>query len=798
MNKLILRFLGVVIFLLLLLFGSYVMYQQPNYNGKISVNGIGGDIDIYYDAIGVPHIQAETQNDAYIALGFVHAQDRLWQMEVLRRIASGKLSELFGEETIEVDRFFKSLCIEEAAAKTIINLDTTSKEYMLTKAYLLGVNEYIKNGKTPVEFHLLGLEKEKYELKDVYNVFGYMAFSFAIAHKTDPMLSALKSRLGDVYLRDLPIGIDSLKTAILGVSSRQNIENISTSITTVLDDLSVPLFIGSNAWVVGPTKTASGKVIFENDPHIGFSQPSVWYQAHLKTPNYESYGFHLGLTPFPMLAHNRDYAFGITMFENDDVDFYEETENPQNSEEYLYKGESIPYTITEKTILVKDADPIHIKVKKTLHGPIVNSVISEMENTKPISMDWLYTSSENKLLKASYGMSHATSLYDFKNYVSMIHAPGLNIMYGDSKGNIAWWAAAKLMEHTAEVNPKFILNGSDGIQDQLISVDFSKNPQAVNPKSNFVYSANNQSFAVFEDEGEKVRKGYYGYYLPEDRGKRIIELLTPKNDITREDMMQMTLDINSSTAHVFLNYFPLKELSSNSNKNIAEAARILISWKGDFPKESIAATIYMKLIYVYLKETLQDEMGVVLFESFLNTPIQKRTVKHLIENETSIWWDNINTLTVEETRKEIVTSSFLNTISVLEEQLGKDIYNWNWGSVHSLEHKHPMGQVPLLRTFLNVGPFENNGSNEVLNCMGYTIDSTGVYKTSSGPSTRRVIDFSDIENSKAILPTGQSGNPFSKHYKDQSQKYLNGEFLPMLLNKKEIESSENHLMLLPK
>ena len=276
--KRIVQVLGVLVLAVFLCIGGYAIYQQPTYNGTLPLLSIENEVSVYYDDIGVPHIEAETQEDAYVALGYVHAQDRLWQMEVLRRIAAGRLSEMFGKEMIEVDRFFKSLGIEEAAHQTMSQLDTLLPSYKLAQAYVSGVNAYITNGTTPLEFHLLGLQKENYQLKDVYNVFGYMAFSFAMAHKTDPMLSSLQNKLGAAYLRDLPIEIDSTKTAILGTTLLHDAQNIASVIERVLDQLPVPTFVGSNSWVVGPEKTANGKVIFENDPHIGFAQPAVWYQ----------------------------------------------------------------------------------------------------------------------------------------------------------------------------------------------------------------------------------------------------------------------------------------------------------------------------------------------------------------------------------------------------------------------------------------------------------------------------------------------------------------------------------------
>jgi penicillin amidase len=790
-TKILLSFGGICI----LLFVIFSSLQKPKYSGNEHLPGIAENVDVYFDEVGVPHIYASSKKDAYRALGYVHAQDRLWQMELLRRIAAGRLSELFGKKTKDVDCFFKSLGIEEATEKTIKNLAKDTEHLQLSEAYLGGVNQFINEGTTPIEYHLLGLEKEIFELDDVYNVFGYMAFSFAMAHKTDPLLSELKAKLGMKYLNDLSIDLDTVSTSIQGNAVLASSSTVSASLTTLFKEIPVPLFIGSNSWVLGPKKTTSGQVLFENDPHIGFAQPSVWYQAHIKTPNYENYGFYLALTPFPLLGHNRDYAYGITMFENDDIDFYYEKEHPENSEKYLYKDSVMDFTYVEKNIKIKDAEDVKLRVKTSIHGPILNSVLEMRTSEKPLAMSWIYTRLENKLLQSCYGMSHANSFQEFEDAVRLIHAPGLNIMYGDANGNIAWWAAAKLYNRSNEANPKFVLEGGLGKDDQLEFVDFSENPKAINPEKGYVYSANNQSFALVEKKGSFLKKGYPGYYLPEDRAKRIETILDTKAKFTAKEMEEMALDVTSSTALEFLKYFEFDKIDKASlRSNMQEAVELLLEWEGNFVKESLAATIYSKMVYLFLEKTMKDELGVAHFNQFLNTHLQKRTVHILMSNEASIWWDNITTDGIE-TREEILKTVFHQAISDLEHQLGDNIADWRWGGVHQLEHKHPMGEVALLRKFFNIGPFEVDGANEVLNNLQCPIDSTGVYSVKGGPSTRRIIDFSNIENSRAILPTGQSGNPFSKHYKDQAEKYVKGIYIPMLLDENQLKKSKDHLVL---
>ena len=271
--KLFKKLLKVVAILLVVLFVGVWLFTKtlhPTYNGELELANISDKVTVYYDEVGVPHINAQNQHDAYTALGYVHAQDRLWQMELIRRIAAGRLAEVFGKELVRTDKFFSGLGIEEAAKKTIENLDKNSEAYILTQAYLNGINQFIDEGATPLEFHLVGLEKEKYTIKDVYNVFGYMAFSFAVAHKTDPMLTEVKEKLGDVYFNELNGATFENLTLIKNQKNPEIKAGFAAAMNTLLDKLPISPFIGSNAWVLGPEKTKNGKVIFANDPHIGF------------------------------------------------------------------------------------------------------------------------------------------------------------------------------------------------------------------------------------------------------------------------------------------------------------------------------------------------------------------------------------------------------------------------------------------------------------------------------------------------------------------------------------------------
>jgi len=778
--------------IIIIAIACYLNHTKPQYEGTANLKGINQQTTVYFDNYGVPHIYAQNQKDAMTTLGYVHAQDRLWQMELMRRIAPGRLSEIFGTPALKTDKFFAGIGIDESSAKAVAQLDKHSQTYILANAYLDGINQYMDEGTTPVEFTLLGIKKEKFTLKDVYNIFGFMSFSFAMAQKTDPLLTDIRDRFGMEYLKDFNI------TGELGTKQLKSFKGkyaeyseISKSVATLLETSPVPAFIGSNSWVIGGAKTKSGKVILANDPHIMYSQPGTWYEAHIVCPDYEMYGYYIAGTPFPLLGHNRDYAYGLTMFENDDVDFFQEEENPNNPKQYITPEGFKNYTYKQKTIKVKDSTDIKLNVKTSQHGPIITGLLEGLATSKSVAMSWIYTQQKSQILDAVYSLSHAKNLEDFHKNIELIKAPGLNIMYGDAKGNIAWVTSGKLYKVDKSVNTNFILNGANGIDDKKEWLPFDKHPAAINPPWNYVYTSNNQPEPI---DGYL----YPGYYLPKDRALRIDGLLAPKSDWTKEAVSKMILDNTSATAHkVAGNMISTLDIN-NFNANEKQALTILKEWTGTNNVNDIAPTLFNKWLYWYLKDTFEDEFGKENFTILLNTHIIKQTIEAQTQNANSPWWDNVTTKDKKETQKEILTQSFKEAIASLEKQLGKDMGQWQWAKVHKVTFQHPIGKVKLFSKFFNVGSYSIAGTNEVINNQLFIYTDDAEINTKGGPSTRRIIDFSDIENSWSVLPTGQSGNPMSKHYDDQSELFVSGKFRKMMMNKKEIETSATKLVFTPK
>lgn len=781
MIKRILLFLLVLILVLALSAYLWAKLKTPKYDGNLDVLELQETVDVHFDQYGIPHIYAQNNLDAQKALGYLHAQERLWQMELMRRIVPGRLSEILGEVTIPTDRLFQSLSTEEYTKTSVEDFENSADPEMksLVLAYLDGVNAFVETGFTPIEFSILGIEKEKFSVKDIFSIMSYTAFSFAMAHKTDPLVSDLQSKLSPSYLQDLDIEPDSTRTLIESTPSTVPMSELSIGIRDALDGLPVPEWIGSNSWVLGPSKTATGKPILANDPHMAYAQPGVWYEAHIHTPEHEIYGYFLACYPFPHLGHNEDLAVGITMLENDDIDFIEFEINPKDYMEYKYDGEWRRFDIENKKIIVKDAPDVDYEQKVTPYGPVVNDGIEQISDSAPIGMWWSYVHAPNQLLEASYKLQKAKSMEQAKEGAAMIHAPGLNVMYADKDDNIAWWAAAKLVKRPDSIHPKMIYKGDAAIHKQYGFYPNGDNPQAVNPACGYVYSANNQPIS---SSGQL----FAGYYLPEDRARRIKHLLDQRDDWSVGYVEQMMTDATSLNAVEITNL-----LSSQVNRmaladDEKEILKVFRQWDGHFDKNGFEAVVYNKWLYEFYQNTFADELGPVVAKQFNGTHLMKRSLQLILNNPDSRWWDDLTTNELE-TSVAIITKSYQLAIAKIKKQLGPNYQEWQWGDMHTLTHNHTLGAIETLADYFNIGPFGVSGNNEVINNFLFALDDDGAYEVFAGPSTRRIIDFADVRsNSWSILPTGQSGVPSSAHYGDQAQMFALGKFRKQLMHKDSI------------
>ncbi|MBY0436267.1 MAG: penicillin acylase family protein [Cyclobacteriaceae bacterium] len=790
-------FLGLLALLLLIIVGGYIFLRStaPSYSGTQTLAGLTSPVEVVFDEVGVPHIYAQNEPDAYYALGYVHAQDRLFQMEMLRRAASGRLSEILGGSLLPVDKLFRTLSINEFAkahAKKFLSSDTSAFQ-KAALAYQKGINAFIKNGKTPLEFSIIGIPKTEFTPEDIYLAVGFMSFGFAEGIQADPVLEKIKNELGEGYLKDLAMQTPATAERIKnfdGPVKKAATDSLIASIREALEKIPVPLWSGSNGWVIGGDRTASGLPILANDTHIGFGQPAVWYEAHIEYPGFRFYGHHLAGVPFGLLGNNDFCGWGLTMFENDDTDFYKEETNPQNAYQAKFNGQWEDMTIRNEVIEVKDSADVVVVIRNTRHGPIINGIMRDVITTNtPVTLWWLLNHDTNYSLQAAYQLIHARQFEDAQKAASLFSSPGLNLMYGDRAGNIAWWAVAKLPVRPAHVNSKLFLDGTSGKDEYDRFYDFSKNPHAINPPWGYVYSANNQPDTV---DGIL----YPGYYYPRSRAGRIVSLLNENKKWTPAEVKKVNLDV-VSTMHPVIAKEMAAVLKSFGTDGFDDIINLLESWDGNHLASDVAPSVYYNMLSQTMFLAMHDELGGPAYKSLMGTSVPKNSYDIFIANDASPWWDNVNTKDKKETRTDIIRKAAQRTLASLQKTSGKNSSEWTWGKIHTLTHHHALGAVELMDKIFSVGSFAVPGGSEVINNLHFDLDTTGYFPANGGPALRKITDFGDLENGETVSPTGQSGNLMSPFYKDQAEMFATGQFRKMKMNKADIEQAGGKLTLKP-
>ena len=782
---------ALVLLFLIVAIAAFVFVQRSatDYNFSLKTDEVKADVELVFDDMAVPHIYAQNETDAMYALGYVHASERLWQMDLLRRAGAGELSALLGADMVENDRYLRTLGMREVAIRSAAAFEAQAPEKIreAASAYLAGVNRFIEEGKTPLEYKLVGTAPGKFNLEDMYNAAGFMAYSFAIHLKTEPILDWMKHQLDPAYYKDLATGADGFtripvhgRPAASGTpAAPADISGLATRVEALDATRPVPQWLGSNAWVISGEKTASGKVLFNNDAHMAYASPSVWYEAHIVTPELEYYGNHIAGLPFPAIGHTRSHAWGITMFVNDDIDLYNET---IEGDKYLHDGQWRSLEISTETIEVQGGESVEFELRKTHHGPIIHG---------DVAMWWVYAQyPDNRIQEAFYGFSRGSGLEDVQRAAALVHAPGLNIMYGDDKGQIAWWASAKLPIRPQHVDTKTAIDGRDAANEPTGWYDFEKNPHSVNPACGYVFSANNAPDSV-----DGIH--YPGhYYAGNSRAAGIQTALEARAEgWTVADAQALQLSNHSPVYQrnnaKMLDYVEGLEFAPD----VEAALQMMRDWQGTHEREETAPTLYYRWMYRTIEGALADEFegaakdgtGREKFASFHRTIVSENTFPRLLTNADSPWWDNVQTPAVE-SAAEIISAAFRAAVADLQGALGPDLSDWRYERLHVVTHKHAMTDVPLIGSLLNVGPFALPAAKDALNKYEFKLKEAVDYSVFSGPSMRISIDFSDVDAAQSIIPTGQSGNVFSEFYDNQAPLYHTGQFRAQRMNRADINT----------
>ncbi|MFN0159570.1 MAG: penicillin acylase family protein [Bacteroidota bacterium] len=774
--KVIIGLLGVAVLVgvAVFLFLRYQVFKShPQTTGSISVPGLHALVNVHRDEFGVPIIEAADEHDLMFATGFVHAQDRLWQMDMARRIGEGRLSEIFGSVTLEFDKMFRILGIRAVSDEIERNITEESRNRLAS--YAEGVNAFIdaNNGKYPIEFDMLDYKPEHWQPVHSIMIGRLMAWELNLSWWVDLTLGAITQQVGLEKAVDVFPTFPAAVPPVVPSGEWQRYAGIGVGFMHTAREFHEffgysGALGGSNAWVVAPAKSATGKVILANDAHLQLHSPAKFYEVHLRAPGYDVAGMSIPGIPMVIIGRNASIVWGLTNAMADDADFYIEQIDSTNPTRYLYDDEWKPLTIREEEIRVKDDTTVTLTIRATHHGPIVTDVETMLKKAGlPFVASMRWTGHEvNDQLEAFNKINRATNWEEFKAGVREFAGPGQNFVYGDSEGNIGYWCGLKLPIRGKQ-NTTLPLPGWDPSVEWKGYVPFEKLPHLFNPTEGYIATANN-----------KLMDDSYPYHIsdmwePPSRIQRLREVLSGGEKFTPQDFERLQNDKYSVHAREFLPYILAAcEDSAFDLTNKRLIIEYLRNWDFVFGVDDIATSIYQQFFVKLLENSFKDEMGEALFHDYVilvNVPI--RVTTRLVVEGTSTWFDNINTTGIE-TRDDIIRQSMREAVEALRQRFGSEMKVWQWGELHTVTLQHPFGlQKPLDRIF-NIGPFPYGGGSTTLVSGEYSYNNP--FAVTVGASIRQIVDFATPGEARTILPSGQSGQVLHKHYDDQTHLWLNG------------------------
>ena len=770
----------------------WLVYRPlPQLDGSLGVAGLQSQVTVERDNWGIPHIRANSVEDMAEAQGYVMAQDRLWQMDLLRRASRGQLSEILGGATLEIDKDFRVLNFSRTAEREAQLLDPESRKIM--DAYARGVNRFIEqhSSKLPMEFTLLKYKPEPWQVSDSLVIAAYMYRTLTDTRHTELHRAAVMARVSPELAKDLFSDEAALDHYVVGdpsVDKNPHVlskadpgdeddddemdsddvlkanrqvqgalvgQEVSPDVTSALTagvvewlgggQEDVRRMLGSNNWVVSGAHTATGKPLLASDMHLELSIPPIWYEVHLTAPGWNVKGLTLPGAPMVVAGHNDRIAWGFTNNGADVLDLYIETFNPANADEYRVNGTWRKADIFDEVIHVKGAPDVHLRLAVTRHGPVVKS-----EGDKAYAMKW--TALEPGGLSNTYNwLGKAQNWTEFREILSHVWGPAQNVVYADVDGNIGYTVAARVPIRKKGRGTVPVPGDTDDYE-WTGYVPFEQMPQSFNPESGFIVTAN-----------ARVTGPDYKPYLTDDweepyRTARIYDLLHDKHDLRPEDMLKVQTD-TYSYPHVFIaeqlvaaaKVAPPKD--ARTKKLIEEAKQ----WNGIADANSTVVAFLNSTLYGSLDLLLEPALGqdTKIYDwrkvAFLQRILTERPSRWLPAQFKSY--------------DELLSAAADEAVRKLEEKTkDPNPEDWTWKSFNYLDMLHPIGREGLLKKLLSITDEPQSG----------TPFSPRAASRHHGPSERIVANTADWDQSILLIPAGQSGQPGSEHYKDQFQYWFDG------------------------
>jgi len=801
----------------------FVQRTLPQTSGMLRVNGLHGTVSVLRDTYGVPHIAGNDLHDVIFAQGYVIAQDRLFQLEFNRRVAQGRLAEMFGaggkdRPLVDADAFLRTLGIYGAAQTELAGLDDTTRGEL--QAYADGINAFVSShmGSLPLEFTVLGITPDPWSPIDslaygrvvAYSLDGTWNTKYARAIVTAKTNIATASTLFPPYPIDNPTliptrlggfasarGATQQQATALATTDAPNAEELQSFAqlsptllhgADVVRDLLGDIHdgLGSNNWVVDGTKSATGKPLLANDPHLGIRMPAIWYEIGLRGGGLDVIGFSFPGDPGVVIGHNNYIAWGLTNVDADNTDLYVEKLDPTGHPGmYQFDREWRPLETRREVIKVRGEAPVTITVSSTLHGPIVTDVVDDLKKhpeLAPVALKWTALQ-PGYTFAGFFKLDLARNWSEFDAAISNISI-SQNFVYADVDGNIGYRMSGLLPIRPVE-NETLPVAGSTSTHEWKGYVAQSEMPRLYNPTNHMIVTANNQ--IVDDNFGHYVTTDWdYGY-----RARRITDLLGAVTTVSVADYQRIQADVVSIPASKLTPKFIVA--GSAATGDAATAAKLLNGWDYTMTRDSAAAAVYEVTAGALARATIEPALGRDVYGVYrgnLSSSGVYTVLINLLEQPAAPF--------ITSSPNEVIVKALNDAMADLRSKLGSDTSKWRWGALHQAHFAHPLASVFPLNYLFDVAPLDRPGDSVTVNAAGgggFSADPAN-YSQQTVPSMRQIIDLSNFDNSLWVTTTGESGQPGSSHYSDLVPLWDQNKYQPMYYSPGKQASSATGILTL--
>jgi penicillin G amidase len=769
----------------------------PDYDEDFTVVGISAPVEILRNSSAIPHIFGKTEADIFYALGFAHAQDRLWQMTMMRRTAQGQLSEIFGTRTVKIDELVRRLDIYGAARASFDVQDAPAKEALT--AYAAGVNEWIAQvnldarGRGAPEFFLFSNQIAAWSPTDSLAIIKLMALQLSGHLQTEVQRAQLSALLSPARLADILPDDPSTATAnlpnfadVIDAPLPVNGEQSGYLDDTLSPFKSAPFAGASNAWAAAPSRSAAGGSLLANDPHLGLTAPSIWYLARLELPTGGIIGATIPGMPLMLVGRSDQLAWGLTSAYLDDQDVIIERVNPENTGQYLTPDGPRDFVQRQTIVQIKDADPVTFTLQWSESGPILPGTHYDLASVTPAghvaALQWTALSARDTSMTSALRLMRAQTIAQATEAGRLFIAPAQNLMLADQSGiAMQMIGASPLRDVTNITQGRMPAPGWQGKNRWIGTLPYGDNPRFSGPDATLLVNTNNKTV------DRPFPKHISFDWGDTQRIQRATGLMQARAVHTRDSFIEAQIDTVSPTARALLPligadlWFTGDPAPEGTAEGLRQKALALMAdWNGEMSEHLPEPLIAEGWLRAVQQRLTQDELG-PLSDAFTHPDAVFIERVYRNTNGASIWCDVIQSAAIE-TCTEIAKQALDQALRDLSETYGNDIESWRWGDAHEAAQDHPvLGNVPILRNFVNIRQSTSGGDTTLM--RGRTVGSgENPYLNVHAGGYRGVYDLADPDSSVFIIDTGQSGQPLSRNYDDLAPIWRRGEYLPMSLD----------------